>query len=325
MIIDAHTHVFDRFVPGAEANFPLWPGTRWGGAGPDLIRQMDEAGIDKAFLISYTPVDVMAHYAPDQREHKLAVFQHYLTREYFIRIWQQHRDRFAWFADSIDPRVPGYVERAARDLDLGAAGLKLLPLFVDTEMGDPRWRPIFELLRLRRKPCIIDLSWWYANRPWFAPTVYQRFGSYQERGSYTRYVEGFKQLLVDFADVGMQLAHYGTPRLVDEGDQSRTIHYDRLDEPIELMCAHSNLSCDLGAYQHVIGEDEPYPYESSLKIVEMLVSALGAKRVIWGTDWPYLGVQPFPELLRPIREAHFLTDDEVDQILGLNAMRLIQS
>ena len=61
MIIDAHTHIFDRSVPGANENFPLWPGNRWGASAPDLIEQMDRAGIDKAFLISYTPVDVMAH------------------------------------------------------------------------------------------------------------------------------------------------------------------------------------------------------------------------------------------------------------------------
>ena len=324
MIIDAHTHIFDRSVPGAEENFPLWPGDRWGAGAPDLIRQMDEAGIDKAFLISYTPVDVMAHYRLEKREQMLAVFQHYLTKDYFVRMWQQHPDRFVWFADSIDPRVPGYVERAAHDLDRGAAGLKLLPLFVDTEMGDPRWRPIFELLQARRKPCIIDLSWWYAHFPWFAPSVHEKFGPYQEPGSYTRYVEGFKRLMTDFPTVKVQLAHYGTPRLNDDGDKSRTLHYDRLDEPIELVLEHTNLSFDLGAYQHVIGEDEQHPYERALKIVEILVGAVGAERIQWGTDWPYLGLQPYPNLIRAIREAPFLNDAGVDAILGLNAQRFLE-
>ena len=324
MIIDSHCHIFDRSVPGSEENFPLWPGNRSGAGAPDLIQQMDEAGIDKAFIISYTPVDVMAHYPAEKRERMLVVFQHYLSKDYFVRMWQQNPDRFVWFADSIDPRVPGYVERAAQDLDRGAGGLKLLPLFVDTEMGDPLWRPIFELLRERRKPCIIDLSWWYAHLPWFAPSVYQRFGSYQERGSYTFYVEGFRRLLADFPEVKIQLAHYGTPRLQDTGDKSRAIHYDRLDEPIELVRAHPNLSFDLGAYQHVIGEDEPHPYQSALKIVEILVGALGAERIHWGTDWPYGLVQPYPNLIRAIREAPFLNDAEVDSVLGLNAQRFLQ-
>lgn len=315
MIIDAHTHIFDRSVGGANENFPLWPGNRWGASAPDLIEQMDRAGIDKAFIISYTPVDVMAHYPLEERAHKLAVFQHYLTKEYFVRMWRQHPDRFVWIADSIDPRVPGYVERAAADLELGASGLKLLPLFVDTEMGDPRWRPIFELLRDRGKPCIIDISWWYAHFPWFAPSV---LGKYD---SFTEYVKGFGELVADFPEVGIQLAHYGTPALRDRDNPSAPLRYHLLDEVIEFMLAHPNLHCDLGAYQHVIGADEPYPYTSALTILEILVQGIGTDRIHWGTDWPYLGVQPFENLIRAIREAPFLDQDGADKILGLNAAR----
>ncbi len=318
MIIDTHVHVFDRGVAGADQNFPLWPGTRWGAGGPDLIRQMDEAGIGKAFLISYTPVDVMAHYSPDQRDHKVAVFQHYLRKDYFIQVWEQHPDRLFWFADSIDPRVPGYVERAAQDLDRGATGLKLLPLFVDTEMGDPRWRPVFELLRERRRPCIIDLSWWYADFPWFSPSVYGKYASF------TDYVQGLRQLISDFPDVKVQLAHYGTPRLRDRDDPARALRYDRLQEPVELLRAHPNLCFDLAAYQHLIGRDEPYPYWSALKVLEVLAGGVGAGRIHWGTDWPYLGVQPYPELIRAVREAPFLKPGEAEQVLGLNALKFLE-
>ena len=318
MIIDSHIHVFDRRVAGAADNFPLWPGNEWGGDEANLLRQMDEAGIDKAFLISYTPVDVMAHYTLERRDHMVAVFQHYLRRDYFIEVWQRHPDRFSWFADSIDPRVPGYVERAAQDLDQGAAGLKMLPLFVDTEMGDPRWRPVFELLRERDRPCIIDLSWWYADRSHFAPSVYGKYTSF------TDYVEEFGKLVADFPDLRIQLAHYGTPRLVDRGDASKTIHYDRLDEVIALMHEHPSLHCDLGAYQHLIASEDPFPFESSLRVVESLVKGLGADRIHWGTDWPYLKLHPYPDLLRAIREAPFLSGVEADQVMGLNALRFLE-
>lgn len=314
IIIDTHTHVFDSTVAGARENFPLWPGTHWGGGAADLLRQMDEAGIQKTFLISYTAVDVMAHFPPERRAHMLAVFQHYLTWEYFIRTWQEHPDRFVWFADSVDPRVPGYVERAEADLDRGAAGLKLLPPFVDTHIGDPRWRPIFELLRRKRKPCIVDLSWWYTSHPWFAPSVHGR------NASYTDYVQGFRSLLTDFPDVKVQLAHYGTPQLWEDD----RIHYERLQEPIELIRSFPNLSCDLAAYQHVIGSGESFPYWSALKIVEILVDGLGPERIQWATDWPYLGRQPYGELIRAIREAPFLKKSDAEKILGQNALRFLE-
>lgn len=277
---------------------------------------MDEVCIDKAFLISYTPIDVMAHYPPEKRAHMLAVFQHYLSREHFIGVRDRHPERFAWFADSIDPRVPGYVERAAQDLDQGAAGLKLLPLFVDTEMGDERWRPLFELLRERGKPCIIDLSWWYADLDYFAPSVY---GKYE---TYTEYVQGLAALAADFPEVRIQLAHYGAPRLQDRGDA--TIHYQRLEEPIALVRAHPNMCFDLAAYQHLIRQGELFPYWSALKVVEVLVAGVGAERIHWGTDWPYLGLQSYPELIRAIHTAPFLKAGEAEQLLGLNAQRFLE-
>ena len=79
----------------------------------------------------------------------------------------------------------------------------------------------------------------------------------------------------------------------------------------------------LGAYQHVIGADEPYPYLSALTILEILVGGIGANRIHWGTDWPYLGVQPYENLIRAIREAPFLNQAGVDNILGLNAQRFV--
>lgn len=318
MVIDSHIHVFDRRVAGAEENFPLWPGNQWGASADDVLRQMDEAGIDRAFLISYTPIDVMAHYAPERRDHMIAVFQHYLRRDYFLETWEHHPDRFWWFADSVDPRVPGCAERAAQDLDRGAAGLKLLPLFADTEMGDPRWRPVFEALRERDKPCIIDLSWWYADQPHFAPSVYGKYDSF------TEYVQGLDGLLADFPEVRIQLAHYGAPRLTDRGDASGVIHYERLEEVISLVRAHPNLRCDLGAYQHLITPEDPYPYWRALKVVEVLVAGLGAERIHWGTDWPFLALKSYPELIRAVREAPFLSAGEAEQILGLNALRFVE-
>jgi predicted TIM-barrel fold metal-dependent hydrolase len=315
MIIDAHTHVFDSSVAGAAENFPKWPGTRWGGSGPDLLRQMDEAGIAQTFLISYTPIDVMAHYPADIRASQLAAFQYYLTRDYFLRVWQQAPHRFRWFPDSIDPRVSGYAERAARDLDMGASGLKLLPGFVDTALDDPGWEPIFRLLAERDKPCIVDLSYWYIDQPWFAPSLYGRYPTYES------YAEGVHRVLERFPTVRMSFAHYGTPRLKDRDDP--TIHYERLDGPIAMVKDHPNAFLDLAAYQHLIRPDELFPYASALTVVQRLVEALGAGRIVCGTDWPYLGVQPYPELIRAIQTAPFIKEGDAELLFAGNALRFL--
>lgn len=319
MIVDGHVHVFDSSVPGAELNFPLWPGTRWGGSGPDLIRQMDGAGIDKAFLISYSPIDVMAGFPPETRELMTRTFQHYLGLHYFESTWRQNRDRLFWFADSIDPRIPGYVDRAKLSLDSGASGLKLLPLFVDTNIGDPSWRPIFELLGDYGRPCVIDLSWWYLDRPNFAPTVHGRYSTYEA------YAAEMAEIATEFSDVNIQIAHYGTPRLIDNEDPTRAMHYDRLEGPIELIRSSANLYCELGAYSQLIEPGEAFPYWRALKVVKILTEALGANRLIWGTDWPYLGRAEVGhrDLVRAIREAPFLNANDSGMILGGNAIRIL--
>jgi predicted TIM-barrel fold metal-dependent hydrolase len=258
----------------------------------------------------------MAHYPADVRSQRLATFQYYLTKEYFVRTWQQYPHRFLWLANSIDPRVPGYVARAEQDLDRGAAGLKLLPPFVDTVVDDPRWEPIFELLRRRRKPCTIDLSFWYLDQPWFAPSMYGKYRTYDE------YAAGMRRVAEKYPDVPMLMAHYGTPSLRDRSDPTRTIHYDRLAGPVALIQPHPNLWVDLAAYQHMIAPGEEFPYWSALKIVEILAQELGAERIVWGTDWPYLGAQPYGELIRAIREAPFLKPGEAEMILGGNAQRI---
>jgi predicted TIM-barrel fold metal-dependent hydrolase len=229
----------------------------------------------------------MAHYPADVREQRVATFQYYLSKEYFVQTWKAHPDRFLWLANSIDPRVPGYVERAAKDLAMGANGLKILPPFVDMYISHPGWTPIIELLRRWGKPCTIDLSYWYTAMPWFAPSIY---GKYRD---YDHYVEGMHKVAVQFPDVTFLLAHYGTPALINRGDSTRTIHYDRLQGPIKLVRPHPNLYLDLAAYQHLIYKGEEFPYASAQKLVEILVGELGAERIVWGTDWPYLGEQPW--------------------------------
>ena len=62
-----------------------------------------------------------------------------------------------------------------------------------------------------------------------------------------------------------------------------------------------------------------------MKIVEILVEGIGADRIQWGTDWPYLGQQPYPNVIRAIQEAPFLSNEDSEKILSLNAVRFLQS
>src|SRR5205823_5972084 len=102
-----------------------------------------------------------------------------------------------------------------------------------------------------------------------------------------------------------------------------TIDYEVLQGPVDMIRPHPNFYCELSSYEHFIPEDEEFPFWTALKIVQILVEQLGADRVIWGTDWPFMGYKRYPELIRAIRDAPFLKPGEADLILGGNAMRLL--
>jgi predicted TIM-barrel fold metal-dependent hydrolase len=326
-VVDAHAHLFDDAVPGAVEIY-----RRWGGDGAPvrgvegLLTQMDEAGIDRAFILGMTATDVSPHFPLEKRHWMESSFQHVLSRDVYVRAWQAHPERFYWFPDSIDPRVPGYVERAERDLRMGASGLKILNAFVDTTVDDPRWFPIYELLIAQDKHCIIDPSYWMLDDPTFAPSLVNKYRSYDE------FADSFHAVAARYPELRVQIAHYGTPkiRIGKAGatlgiapDAGATIDYDVLRGPIEMMRPHPNFYCELSSYQHFIPAHEDYPFWTALKIVEILVAQLGAERVIWGTDWPFMGNCRYPELVRAVREAPFLRPGEADLILGENALRLL--
>ena len=326
-VIDTHAHLIDTREPGYAAVAHKWGDSKWGGGVDDLIVQMDRAGVDYACLLTSTIIDVMEHFHPDVREDILISFDPFINKACYWRDWAAHKDRFYLFADSIDPRVPGYVERADRDLENGATGLKLLPGFTGTTVDEECWDPIFQLLDETRKPCVIDLSYWYLEVPWFAPRLIGKYPTFED------FAETVHSAADKFPDVRMEITHYGTPILLESlyGDHGghesvsgeREIDFDALLAPIEMIKPHPNLFCGLSAYQHLIGEDEEYPYPTALRIIEILASGLGADRLIFGTDWPYLGRVGYPELIRSIREAPFLSRDESDEILGGTAWRFL--
>ena len=322
-VVDAHAHLFDDSVPGAEEIYKAWGADRAPRRGVgELLRQMDEAGVDHAFILGMTAVDVAPHFPLEKRQWMESSFQHVLSREVYVDAWRSHRDRLHWFPDSHDPRVSGYVERAARDLDLGAAGLKFLNAFVDTAAEDPKWFPLYELLVDRDKPCIIDPSYWMLDDSTFAPSLVGRYRSYAE------FADGFHEIAARFPRLRMQIAHFGTPKIRPKAGGPTLVEggidYDSLEGPIEMMRPHPNFWCELSSYEHLSPKDEPYPHRSQLKIVELVVAGLGADRVVWGTDWPFMGHRTYPEMIQAIREAPFLGPGEADLILGENALRVLE-
>ncbi len=159
MIIDVHIHPFckeatvlpnpeeamKRMYAGAEERFePLLAGFRWvfeHKSLDDIIREMDEAGIDKAVIVA--------------ADYSSAYGTVVVTNEDVARMAKLHPDRFIPFC-SVDPSFG----RVAVDklefavTELGARGLKLVPPMQGFRFDDPRHEPLW------RKAAELDIVVW---------------------------------------------------------------------------------------------------------------------------------------------------------------------
>ncbi|MFE9687225.1 amidohydrolase family protein [Streptomyces sp. NPDC006285] len=147
-LIDVHAHfVTDRYVEEAKAaghvhpdGMPTWP--KWT---PEThLALMDRCGIDRSMLSVSSPG---THFGDVDAARSLSR----AVNEYAAEVRQQHPERFGHFASLPLPDVRGSLEEAAYALDvLGADGLVVETNAHGAYPGDPRFKPLWEALDVRR-------------------------------------------------------------------------------------------------------------------------------------------------------------------------------
>ena len=298
MIIDTHVHVFrptdSKGQPQKYSPNPT--------SGEDYVATMDAAGIDRAFLISFSPDDILA----DLEAKNLTVedVKDVMNREYAIEVIRRYPDRFYWFPCHLNPINADYLERTQRNLDLGAAGLKILPSFFGLLPDDDRLLPLYELAQKYNVSVILDLSFWYLTKG----TTRAGFRDVAHLvKDYADLLSHVEPVVEEFSDVNFQLAHAGTGDLRETG---------------EFMARYPNLFADISA-RFPGGED--YPFPKGLSALESLVTSAGVERVMFGTDWPHFWQgNRMKDIIRCLsKAATFMIPDERALILGGNALRFV--
>jgi predicted TIM-barrel fold metal-dependent hydrolase len=313
MIIDAHTHVFNKKVPGfsyeAEAAYFRSAET----SGDWLIASMDQAGIDKAFLISYNHSDItkcIAHCNTDFR-----LFSDVISREYVLTIYKRYPGRFYLFMDSIDPNKEDYYEAFLDNMRNGATGLKLMPGFCNAYLDDERLMRVYAECECQSIPIIADTSYWYVNDKNFPL-------SEPEGKNYGRYLSHIGRVAEAFPKLRIQLAHYGTP------DDMEQLILESAYEPyrpfIDLMKKHANLFTDTAAMPY--SDKGTHAMGKISEFIKYLCDELGSERIMYGTDWPYFcnGLElTYRQGVDLIRESELFDPREKDDLLGRTALRFL--
>jgi membrane dipeptidase len=299
-IIDTHLHLFNTNLEGKDG---VPPYIKKDATVEAALVAMDRGGVDRAFLISYAAEDVGVQIR--LRGVKPETIKDVVSKQYQVAAWKAHKNKFWWFTDHIDPNRKGFLDDLLRDFETGAAGIKLLPWFHGLLPDHAGFIEVFEQCGKHKKPVIIDLSWWYFHlNPLYAePAPRQKLIA-----SFADYARLLAPVFRAFHDVPFSLAHCGTART--------EMDYDAI---FTLIAAHPNLSCDVAAATGY-----------SANFIERLVKAVGAHKVMYGTDWPYWssGVDSYrggerrPGIIAD--DAAGLSDRDKQLILASNAERFVQ-
>ena len=72
------------------------------------------------------------------------------------------------------------------------------------------------------------------------------------------------------------------------------------------------------------GVADEYPYEAARKCIQRAADLIGAEKIMWGKDVPGLLTSgSYRQLLNYVRlHCDFLSDEEMADVLGLNALRV---
>ena len=298
MIIDTEAHVlyFARWYDNNPEITPLIKHYTWHEHSGELfIAEMDNAGVDKAFLISYDAEDT--RFAAEQRGYSMEDFLG--GRKYTLRAVRKYPDRFLWFNTIKNPKRYDGAALAESDFAEGAVGLKLFPGYIQATMDDPGLMKIYEVIRDRKKALLISYE---TLRP---PKTF----------SLSDYFDQLPKVLGNFPGMKVALLHSGC------ADPLKPIG----EKVMELVRKFPNLYLSTSMPGEVWDDGTEYPFPNYLRRMETLVKGVGAHRVMWATDWPWFDwAYKYEQAANAIRRhANFLSEAEKAAVLGDTAVEFV--
>jgi predicted TIM-barrel fold metal-dependent hydrolase len=296
VVIDTESHLLLRAWPSeAYPDAPRYEHYHWHEHGADLfVSEMDRAGVDRAFVISYDGYD----FAPFMRRLGFTPSDFYGGVPY-TRGWiDRYPDRLVWFTTLQDPRNPDNLQLLAEQLSDGAAGCKFFPAYLDLEFSDTAMTGVYDLLEPLGRRLMVGL-------------------------------EDSPEPAMRLRDAARVLA--SRPALPVQFNHGANVRFDRSDD-IEAVAELTRQTERVFISTSVLGgpwmewaDGTEYPFRTWLARLERLVDAVGVDRVVWGTDWPWFEeFGKYPQFVDAVRlHAGFLDAEGRRAFLGGNARRYL--
>jgi predicted TIM-barrel fold metal-dependent hydrolase len=295
--IDTEVHLFFRAFP-PESGFTedrrklySWQER----SGDLLVAEMDHAGVERAFAISYDGWDMPYYMAVKDAGRE----SFWGGADYCRRFVSSYPDRLIWFVTLRDPRERPGLAPLERRLAQGAAGIKVFPGFLETNIDDPALMEAYALVRDAGGRVIFGFE--DTNRP-STPSIGEVW-------------KAFARVADAFPDMPFQTNHMGCidPRMPEAKAM------------FEIVAARENIFVSTSCLQNMWEDEHEYPYRNYLERIRVLRDGCGARKIMYGTDWPWLEhLFMYPQLVGAVRRhADFMTYEEKALFLNGNARRFL--
>jgi len=205
-------------------------------------------------------------------------------------------DRFVGFGSVNLSKNQTYVEEKIKEIDrLNLKGVKLIPTlqFFNPVNVKKNMQKLFEYCESKEK--IVTYHTGCDPYIWEEPHFSQ--------DANPKYL---KSIVQDFEMVQVILAHVGC-----YSSRSPGIWFD---EALELGKENENVWFDIAAVPYVVTRE---------KFIDAIRRTVGLDRVLFGSDYPAVSGASIESMIAEVKTSEYLTEEEKEKILGLNAMRLL--
>lgn len=297
-IIDTHFHIWPALCGLREGKYI----TKAEGYGKvRRIGQRIERWIPPSFVDTVVSPEVALEYMEMAGINKAVLLQapcYGNNNEYLSSIIQKYPKKFVAIA-LVDPREndQGVSNLEEAICKLGLKGVKFelpdYPFHPDEQKYEALWRKILEF----DIPVVFDMGW--------------------GESEYDFQLAAMKHLVTEYPEMKVIIAHLGVSRLWDPKQDEP---FPVLQETLYLANLSQNVWFDLAGLP-ALCEEEEYPYPRAQRAIKVAYETLGAKRLMWGSDFPTILLKCTYQQTVDLIKKHctFISDEDKKIIFSGNA------
>lgn len=303
ILVEAHAHVWKEFK-----------GSRFGdtvieiiGNGKIRVGGKEDRLVVPDFPDCVVSIDVLKGYQEMLGIDKVLILQNpcYGDQREYLRDIVACEPNVYKTCGILDPRNFENLEREMDSLlnNYNCCGFKIEVPDVPFVMDDPQYNIMWRKIIDNNAILVLDLGW--------------------GTGPFDFNIDRLCNVIKRYPEMKLVLAHLGVSKL---WDHNQVYPYPELQKTLSLLDYNKdNLYFDISAIPVFEEGYEEYPYSRGQSIIRSIKSFCGMDRIMWGSDFPgimhHCTYQQSLNFL--VKHCTFLTSEELEGILGGNAMRFI--